>query len=415
MNHPREARSRRRRGAILGIPAALLLAACAGPQPTAPAPVACPPRAPVQSCPPAPPPATAAQAVPPLQPAQWSELPGWREDDLSAAWPVFLASCSKLVRQAAWREVCAAASALGSAPSAPVLAGFFESRLRPWRAVNSDASRDGLVTGYYEPLIRGSRTRSARYVWPVWGVPSDLLTIALDEVYPETKGMRLRGRIEGNRVLPYWSRGEIERRARQGSFPAPVLLWAEDPIDLFFLQVQGSGRVQLPDGSLVRIGYADQNGQPYRSIGRWLVDHGELALSQASMDGIKGWVRAHPERLNELLDVNPRYVFLREMPDGKEGPLGSLGLPLTPGRSIAVDASAIPLGAPVFLSTTEPLSSQPLNRLMFAQDTGGAIKGVVRADFFWGFGDEAGRLAGGMRQSGAMWVLLPRGMQPGAS
>ena len=185
-----------------------------------------------------------------------------------------------------------------------------------------------------------------------------------------------------------------------------------DPIELFFLQVQGSGRVELPDGRRVRVGYAEQNGHPYQSIGRWLVEKGELKLEQASMQGIQAWARANPKRLNELLNANPSFVFFRELPDSGGGPLGALGVPLTAGRSIAVDPRAIPLGAPVFLSTTQPLSEQPLQRLVMAQDTGGAIKGAVRADFFWGFGAEAGAQAGRMRQKGEMWALLPNAYIP---
>jgi membrane-bound lytic murein transglycosylase A len=179
-------------------------------------------------------------------------------------------------------------------------------------------------------------------------------------------------------------------------------------VDLFFLQIQGSGRVRLPSGELVRVGYADQNGQPYKSIGRYLVEHGELKLEQASMQGIKAWGEANPAKLDALLDQNPSYVFFRELPQSGGGPVGALGVALTPERSIAVDPRYIPLGAPVFLATTWPGSAQPLQRMVLAQDSGGAIRGAVRADFFWGFGDAAGAQAGRMRQSARMWVLLPR-------
>ena len=263
-----------------------------------------------------------------------------------------------------------------------------------------------MVTGYYEPLIEGSRLRSEAYPWPIHGVPADMLTIDLGEVHPDLRNMRLRGRLEGNRVVPYWSRAELERL--DGGLPAPVLLWAADPIDLFFLQVQGSGQVRLPDGSRVRIGYADQNGHPYRSIGRWLIDRGELTLENASMQGIRAWADANPHRLRELLNTNPSYVFFRELPTDGEGPIGAMGLPVSAGRSIAIDPSHVPLGAPVFLDTTYPLSDRPLRRLVLAQDTGGAIKGRVRVDFFWGFGAPAGEQAGRMRQQGRKWVLLPR-------
>jgi membrane-bound lytic murein transglycosylase A len=222
------------------------------------------------------------------------------------------------------------------------------------------------------------------------------------------RNLRLRGRLDGKRVVPYWSRSEIAQG--QAGTSGKELLWVEDPIEAFFLEIQGSGRVQLDSGEMIRLNYADQNGQPYRSIGRWLIDSGELAAHEASMQGIKAWARANPTRLQELLGQNPSYVFFREQPVGNPaaGPPGAMGVPLTPERSIAVDPKFIPLGAPVFLATTFPNSGMPLERLAIAQDTGGAIRGAVRADYFWGFGAEAGALAGRMRQGLEMWVLLPR-------
>ncbi|WP_415258718.1 murein transglycosylase A [Thauera phenylacetica] len=408
----------RTRNALVPSLSALLLAACAA-LPGTPEPSGERACAPCPSCPPCPgaapapaPGAPAAPAPPPAaaaaQASDWSAIEGWQRDELSAAWPALRASCTTLVRQPPWKAVCEAAAGLGGAPDGGAVRRFFESRFTPWQLVNPDGSANGLVTGYYEPLIRGSRTRSARSPWPIHGVPQDMLTIELGDVYPELKSLRLRGRLVGNKVLPYWNRQQLAER----QVPAPVLLWADDPIELFFLQVQGSGRVQLPDGGLVRIGYADQNGHPYQSIGRWLVAQGELTLDKASMEGIKRWAQDNPQRLQELLNANPSYVFFREMPASGCGPVGALGVPLSEGRSIAVDPRFVPLGAPVFLATTQPLSERPLERLVMAQDTGGAIKGAVRADFFWGFGAEAGREAGKMRQQGRMWVLLPKGMKP---
>lgn len=306
--------------------------------------------------------------------------------------------------------MCDAASALGLQPSPAAARHFFETHFEPWRAANPDGSFEGLVTGYYEPVIRGNRRPSEHYRWPIHGVPADMLTIDLGDVYPDLKHLRLRGRVVGNKVVPYWTRAEIDTMG--DGVPAATLLWAADPIDLFFLQVQGSGQVELPDGSRVRIGYADQNGHPYTSIGRWLVEQGELPLERASMQGIKDWARNNPARLAELLNTNPSYVFFRELPASGDGPIGALGVPLTAERSIAVDRRFVPLGAPVFLATTFPLSEEPMRRLVLAQDTGGAIKGPVRADFFWGFGDQAGTQAGRMRQQGSLWVLLPKGMTP---
>lgn len=407
--------SARRPGRLAGaLILAVLLGGCASPAPS-PEPPACPAPAPCPVCPVCPQPdapsaTPAAPAAQALQAADWSALEGWEEDDHAAAWPALRASCTVLGTRPGWQAVCAAAHHLGETVSPAIARQFFEDRFTPWAVVRPDGGRDGLITGYYEPLIKGSRERSARYRWPMHGVPPDMLTIDLGEQYPELKNMRLRGRLEGNRVVPYYSRGELAQRG-PGAV-APVLLWAEDPIDLFFLQVQGSGRVELSNGQQIRVGYADHNGHPYQSIGRWLIDQGELSPAEASMDGIKAWARRNPQRLSELLNANPSYVFFRELPPTGSGPLGALGVPLTAQRSIAVDPRSIPLGAPVFLSTTYPLSERPLRRLVLAQDTGGAIKGAVRADFFWGFGPEAGALAGRMRQSGRMWVLWPRGLQP---
>jgi membrane-bound lytic murein transglycosylase A len=197
-------------------------------------------------------------------------------------------------------------------------------------------------------------------------------------------------------------------------------MYVSDPVDAFFVQIQGSGRVALDDGTIMRIGYADQNGQPFRSIARVLIEREELSVGEASMQGIREWGRTHPEQLPALLDENPSYVFFREVPPPPEGsleaaidgPIGSLGVPLLAQRTIAVDPRAIPLGAPVYLATTQPLSDVALQRLVLAQDTGGAIRGPIRADFFWGFGNEAGQHAGRMKQQGAMWLLWPTGMVP---
>ncbi len=359
-------------------------------------------------CPPAPKcPVTEPQppAVKPLQPARWEDLPGWKEDDLTAAWPAFLQSCRGLAGkpQAGWKRVCELAANVDRQDSAAIRA-FFEAQLSPYALTAPDGKTEGLITGYYEPLLKGSRSRGSAYKYPLLGVPDDLITVDLGDVVPEVKHLRLRGRLQGNKVVPYLSRAEIESADRP---PGKPLLWVDDAVELFFLQVQGSGRVKLPDGRLVRVGYADQNGHPYHSIGRVLIERGELKSGEASMQGIQGWARANPDRLQSVLNANPSYVFFRELPASSDGPLGALGVPLTPERSIAIDPRTAPLGAPVFLATTRPNSSQPLNRLTLAQDTGGAIKGVVRADFFWGFGPQAGEQAGKMKQSGRLWVLLP--------
>lgn len=346
-------------------------------------------------------------AAAPLQAAQYADLPGWREDDLRPAFQAFVNECSSLSRQALWRSTCASAQGLVN-PDTETVRSWFESQLRPWQLVNPDGNRNGLITGYYEPVLQGSRTRKAPYTTPVFGVPDDLIVVDLGELYPELKNMRLRGRLEGRKLVPYYSRAEWAQQEDKRK----SLLWVEDPVDFFFMQIQGSGQIALDDGSRIRLNYADQNGHPYHSIGRWLIDKGELKPEQASMQGIKAWARANPRRLQELLNQNPSLVFFREIKADGSGPQGAMGIALTPERSIAVDPRTTPLGAPVWLSTTQPNSEQPLQRLMLAQDTGGAIRGPVRADFYWGSGAAAGNQAGRMKQSGSMWVLLPYDHEP---
>jgi membrane-bound lytic murein transglycosylase A len=342
-----------------------------------------------------------------LRPVAFTALTGWDKDDLRQAWPAFMSSCEVLVRRPDWKEPCTIARDVNVTNEKAVRL-FFESFFVPHQVFNPDGSESGLVTGYYEPLLRGARKRGGPYQTPLYRAPDDLLTIDLASVYPELKGMRLRGRLAGNKVLPYPTRAEM---TEANTLAGKELFWVDDPIEAFFLQVQGSGRVQLSDTrETVRVAYADQNGHPYKSIGRYLVDKGEMTMDQASAQSIKAWFANNPARQQELLNANPSYVFFREekLTDPNKGPKGSLGVPLTPQRSIAVDIQFVPLGVPVFLSTTQPNKDTPLQRLMMAQDTGGAIKNAVRADFFWGFGPEAGEKAGKMKQRGMMWVLLPK-------
>lgn len=356
------------------------------------------------------PPAAKAETITPadyLRAVSFDQLPGWADDDLTQLWPAFLASCEVMIRRAGWQEICTEARQL-SAVDGVGMRSFFESRFLPHQVRNADGSVSGTVTGYYEPLLRGSRTRGGLFQTPLYRTPDDLLTIELGSMYPELKNMRLRGRLSGNKVVPYYTRAEL---MQNGLAPGSELVWVDNAIDAFFLQVQGSGRVTLADTKeTIRIAYADQNGHPYKSIGRYLVERGELKLEQASMQGIKAWAAANPHRLQELLNANPSFVFFKEekIVDPGKGPRGALGVPLTAQRSIAIDPQFISLGAPVFVSTTRPNSDLPLRQLMMAQDTGGAIRNPVRADFFWGFGDEAGELAGKMKQAGQMWLLIPK-------
>jgi membrane-bound lytic murein transglycosylase A len=364
---------------------------------------------PPQPCP-CPPPKPAPERA---QYIEWSvaALPGWDHLSLEPSLRAFMAGCAR----AAGPLINACATASTVAPGDEAAARqFFESAFTAYALVSSETGDTGVVTGYYEPIVRGSRTPGTLNRFPIYGVPDDLLVVDLAAVAPDTRSVRLRGRLEGRRVVPYYSRAEIMARtpalgeARGDALRAPVIGWTADPIELFFMQIQGSGQLELENGERVRLAYGDQNGHPYRSVGRYLVERGEMTLDQASMQSIKAWAMANPQKLQDALEANPSYVFFRETADPR-GPIGALGVPLVPEYSIAVDRRFIPLGAPLFLVTTYPLSDQPLARVVAAHDTGGAIRGAVRADFFWGTGEQAGTVAGRMRQPGRMWLLWPRG------
>jgi membrane-bound lytic murein transglycosylase A len=354
------------------------------------------------------PPAVDPDTLPPvsqLQAVDWQQLNGWPGADVGPSLEAFLQSCRVLQYKKGWAEVCQEAELLSGEPN-DTLVDFFEQRFVPHRVNNKDGSDTGTITGYYVPELNGSRIRTQRFNNPIYAVPDDLLTIDLRSVYPELEGYRLRGRLEGNRVVPYYTRLELDQATE--TLKGNELLWVEDPVELFFLHIQGSGSIRFDNGENVMINYGNQNGHPYRSIGKLLIERGEMTLNQMSMQNIRAWAKQNPDQVAKLLGENPSYIFFRELPKEMTTPPGSLGVPLTPEVSIAVDPRTIPLGAPVFLSTTWPYNPKPLNRLMVAQDTGGAIKGAVRADFFWGMGHEAGALAGRLKQDGKMWVLLPR-------
>ena len=295
---------------------------------------------------------------------------------------------------------------------------------------DKDESEDGLITGYYEPLLHGSDQQTERYRYPVYKRPDNLLVVELSDLYPALKGKRVRARLDSkNRVVPYFDRKTIENDANL--LKGNEIAWVDDPVALFFTHIQGSGRIQYDDGHEIDIGYEDQNGHPYYAIGRKLIESGDIPVEQMSMQAIKQWLMTHPQNAADLLNTNPSYIFFQareSKPD--EGPLGTLGVPLTAQRSIAVDRKAITLGSPVWMVTqlppTEDENGQPANsdamktgdkkagvdfkHLMFAQDTGGAIRGRVRADVFWGTGKLAEFYAGKMRQSGRMFILLPKAL-----
>lgn len=367
--------------------AALLLAAC-----TSPAPPGLPggpaPARPDAATPPSDAPAPRPRSK--WWPVGWDDLPGWHDDALLQAWPALQAGCARPAP--GWAALCARLRDARPADNA-ALRALLQAHTRPWRVEASDGSDEGLATGYFEPLVDARRRPDARFRVPLHALPGEL----------------------GERQ-PWWSRREIDTvAAARAALAGREIAWVADPLDALLLQVQGSGRLRLaePDGRVqtLRLAYAGHNGHAYRSVGRWLIEQGELAPEAASWPAIKAWARANPQRVQEMLWANPRVVFFREepLPDPAVGPRGAMGVPLTPGRSIAVDPLSIPYGAWVWLDTTEPLSAAPLRRLVAAQDTGSAIVGAVRADFFWGWGEEAEQQAGRMRQPLRMWVLWPRG------
>ena len=373
-----------------------------------------------QVTPPKPPPPVApAHAV--FTSTSYAEVPGWKDDRVEQAWPAFLVGCRALAANArtreAWQPTCAAAASVDPNDAAAVRT-FLETHVHPYRVTDTQGHATGLVSGYYEPLLPGSRTPGGDFNVPLYATPDDLLVVDLVSLYPELEGKRVRGRLDGRKVVPYWSRADIEAGRLEGH--AHPLAFVADPVQAFFLEIQGSGRIAFGDGTTLRLGYADQNGQPYRAIAGVLIERGEMTRDQASMQAIAAWGRAHPSELPALLAENRSYVFFRELPAplpgtldaAIDGPLGSLGVPLLAQRAVAVDAREIPLGAPLFLSTSKPLSSEPLRHLVMAQDTGGAIRGPLRVDYFWGFGPDAASNAGRMRQDGQIWVLWPVGATP---
>ncbi|WP_439816385.1 murein transglycosylase A [Zavarzinia sp. CC-PAN008] len=343
----------------------------------------------------------------------FASLPGWQDDRPEEALSAFLISCRRLLAKdpgedlgmagpaGAWQDACRKAQA--TIPDGA--RAFFETTFVPF-AGSGDAGREGLFTGYYEPELRGSRTRSDTYATPLLAAPDDLVTADLGAFREELKGKgTIRGRLEGNRLVPYHDRAAIYAGALDGR--GLELVWVDSAVDAFFLEVQGSGRIVLDDGSVLRLGYANQNGHAYTAIGRELVRSGELTRAQANMQGIRDWLAAHPDKARALLETNRSYVFFTPLTHPEDGPLGAQGVPLTVERSLAVDRKFVTLGVPVFLDTTLP-DETPYRRLFIAQDTGGAIRGAIRGDIFFGPGARGAEMAGNMRHQGRIWVLLPR-------
>jgi membrane-bound lytic murein transglycosylase A len=356
-----------------------------------------------------------------LRPTRFADLPGWREDAVAEALPALLKSCRRISAlpgdaplgesfagtAADWKPVCAGAAKVPAGDSAAARA-FFEAQLRPYSTANNGDPL-GLFTGYYEPLLHGSRKRGGKFTIPLYLRPPELVMVDLGRFRDELEGQRVAGRVEDGTLVPYPDRAEIEEGALSGR--KLELVWVDDPVDAFFLHIQGSGRIRLAEGGEMRVGYAAQNGHPYFAIGRDLIDRGALTRDKVSMQSIRKWLVEHPEEAREVMRKNASYVFFQDLKG--EGPLGAEGVALTPGRSLAVDRKHFPLGVPVWLSAGMPGAKEgegdrKIRRLLVAQDTGGAIRGPVRGDVFWGHGPEAAELAGRMKHRGRLWVLLPK-------
>lgn len=351
------------------------------------------------------------------QGASFDGLPAWQQDATAEALKAFQKSCARIVKKdptlsfsknkklgtyGQWQGACAEALTLNE-PDDAAARNFFESRFNLWKIVTHDES-GGLFTGYYEPLLHGSLNRTDIYGTPLLKRPEDLISVDLGMFREELKGKRIAGRIRDGALVPYNTRAEII-----AADPAEedVLVWVDDPVDAFFLQIQGSGRVTLEDGGEMQLGYAAQNGHVYFAIGKALIERGALTKENVSLQTIRAWLAANPDQRDEIMNLNPSYVYFQAQE--RDGPLGAEGVVLTAGRSLAVDPLFTGYGAPLWLEAGPPLQNEPpVNRLMIAQDTGGAIIGPVRGDVFWGFGAQAELYAGHMKSRGEMWLLAPK-------
>jgi membrane-bound lytic murein transglycosylase A len=338
-----------------------------------------------------------------LKPVSFAEIEGWAADDHAAAFAALLKSCRN---KSAGNLACKQALTLGEGVNRLTARGFFETHYVPHRV---EGVPDGMVTGYYEPELAGSRERSGKFRVPVYGRPDDIVQVKPDLLRALYNDSFSVGRRDGEDLVPYYTRAEIDGGALEGR--GLELLYFDDPVELFFMQIQGSGRVRLTDGSWVRLGYAAKNGHSYTSIGKLLAERGEKPPGGLTMEGLKGWLREDPERGRALMHENKSYVFFRELPETEagDGPVGAQGVPLTPGRSLALDASFHALGTPVFVTAPDlAVEGGPFRRLMIAQDVGSAIKGPQRGDIFFGTGEVAGAIAGKTKETARFYVLLPK-------
>ena len=355
-----------------------------------------------------------------LQPASFRQLPGWTTDNQVEALTPFSKTCDRILKidpvarpamsaewagaMTDWQAACRALPDVATATPQQARS-YFETYFTPVSAT-ADGKTEGLFTGYYEASLRGSRTQGGLYQIPLRARPDDLVMVNLGEFREELKGQRIAGRVVDGTLKVYEDRAAIE----DGKLPPEQdkpFLWVDSAVGAFFLQIQGSGAVTLPDGEVVRVGYDGQNGHPYYAIGKELVKRGYLQKDDVSMQSIQSWIAANPAEGREIMRTNKSYVFFRVL--DKDGAVGGEGLPLTAGRSLAVDHSLIPYGVPVFVDLSGPKDpAQRIQRLVVAQDTGGAIRGPVRGDLFWGFGPEAEAMAGVMKSQGRYWFLVPK-------
>lgn len=348
--------------------------------------------------------------------ANFSDLPAIDASTWAPALAAFNQSCTALNTDPKWAPICKKATATSSEDAQR----FFKKNFKLWRVsiANIDkkshdevsTTESGLMTGYYEPLLIGSRHPSSTFKWPIYRVPDDLIVVDLAKLYPQLKGLRLRGKVQGRRLVPYDTRGQIQNKKDWSHY---AIAWVNDPIESLFLHIQGSGRILLPDGTYMRVGYADQNGYEYKSIAHWISKTSGIPTQQLSMQRIKAWAQAHPQLVKKAMAQNPSFIFFEERKGDPElGPIGAQGVPLTPGASVAVDTKTWRLGVPFIVQAYQAKPSLNFTRPVIAQDTGGAIKGLIRFDFFWGYGDEAGEYAGRQRSNTQAWILTPTGISP---
>lgn len=357
-----------------------------------------------------------------LHKSQFNDLPNWKHDQHAKAIPALKKSCIRIHLQSDlsrpikpnglggtygdWTDLCTQVITLPENDNVAAKV-FFETWFTPYQA-SADYDVTGLFTGYYEPELRGSTTQHGNFQTPLYLRPDDLIMINLGNFRDDLKGRRIAGYIEGGKLKPYANRAEIENGALEGK--NLEILWVDNATDAFFLHIQGSGRIAMEDGTITRLGYAGQNGHPYFAIGRELIERGVLTKKTVSLQTIKAWLEENPSQAQDVMNLNSSYVFFRKL-ENSEGPLGGSGVALTAGRSLAIDRTKIPYGIPVWLQAQNPdpdKQDKMFERLLIAQDTGGAIRGAVRGDVFWGYGAKAAFKAGHMKSKGQYWLLLPK-------